>query len=38
MLAQRDMYLLWKPRTMAEVTVDSLTFLELIDPKPQVRD
>jgi NADH dehydrogenase [ubiquinone] 1 alpha subcomplex assembly factor 3 len=30
------MYLLWRPRTMAEVTPESLVFLEMIKPAPQV--
>ncbi|KAJ9508600.1 hypothetical protein QJQ45_012146 [Haematococcus lacustris] len=29
------MYLMWRPRTMAEVTPESLVFLELITPTPE---
>ncbi|KAL6763292.1 NADH dehydrogenase 1 alpha subcomplex assembly factor 3 [Haematococcus lacustris] len=35
-IAQSDMYLMWRPRTMAEVTPESLVFLELITPTPEV--
>ena len=35
-LAYTDMYMLWRPRTLAEVTVDSLAFLQLISPSPEV--
>lgn len=35
-IAQQDMYLLWKPRTMAEVTPASLAFLDLIKPAPEI--
>jgi NADH dehydrogenase [ubiquinone] 1 alpha subcomplex assembly factor 3 len=31
-----DMYMMWKPRTMSEITPESLVFLELIKPSPQV--
>lgn len=30
------MYLMWRPRTMSEVTRESLAFLELIKPTPEV--
>lgn len=35
-LASHDMYMLWRPRSMADVTPESLVFLELIRPAPQV--
>lgn len=35
-IAQRDMYMMWRPRTMEEVTPESMAFLELIKPKPEV--
>ncbi|PNH10896.1 NADH dehydrogenase [ubiquinone] 1 alpha subcomplex assembly factor 3 [Tetrabaena socialis] len=30
------MYMMWRPRRIAEVTPDSLIFLELIKPAPEV--
>eukprot|EP00197_Chlamydomonas_leiostraca_P012813 CAMPEP_0202861412 /NCGR_PEP_ID=MMETSP1391-20130828/2822_1 /ASSEMBLY_ACC=CAM_ASM_000867 /TAXON_ID=1034604 /ORGANISM="Chlamydomonas leiostraca, Strain SAG 11-49" /LENGTH=191 /DNA_ID=CAMNT_0049540799 /DNA_START=72 /DNA_END=643 /DNA_ORIENTATION=- len=35
-IAQSDMYMMWRPRTMAEVTPESLVFLELVRPTPEV--
>ncbi len=37
MLAYTDMFMLWKPRSLAEVTPESLAFLEIIKPAPEVR-
>ena len=35
-MASADLYLMWRPRTMAEVTPASLVFLEVIKPAPEV--
>ncbi len=35
-LASTDLYLMWRPRAMAEVTPASLAFLEAIKPAPEV--
>ncbi|GAX83231.1 hypothetical protein CEUSTIGMA_g10657.t1 [Chlamydomonas eustigma] len=35
-LASADLYLMWRPRTMSEVTPDSLSFLDIIKPVPEV--
>jgi hypothetical protein len=35
-LASTDLYLMWRPRTIQEVTPASLGFLEIIKPKPEV--
>jgi uncharacterized protein len=36
-IAQSDIFLLWKPRRMSEVTPESLVFLDLITPAPEAR-
>lgn len=36
MLCSHDMFLMWRPRRMSEVTPESLTFLEVIRPAPEV--
>ena len=35
-IASSDLFLLWKPRTISEVTPESLIFLEIIKPTPEV--
>eukprot|EP00983_Pelagomonas_calceolata_P078107 1154154-Pelagomonas_calceolata.AAC.1 len=35
-IAQADMYLLWKPRKIEEVTPESLVFIDLIAPAPDL--
>jgi hypothetical protein len=35
-LASPDLFLLWRPRTMAEVTPESLALLDVLDPPPEV--
>ncbi|KAF5836167.1 NADH dehydrogenase 1 alpha subcomplex assembly factor 3 [Dunaliella salina] len=35
-IAQADMYLLWKPRRIEEVTPESLVFIDLIAPTPDL--
>lgn len=35
-IASADLYLMWRPRSMEEVTPESLTFLEVIKPAPEV--
>jgi uncharacterized protein len=35
-IAQEDLFLLWRPRRWEQVTVESLAFLDLITPAPQV--
>lgn len=35
-MASADLYMMWKPRTMAQVTPESLAFLEIIKPAPEV--
>eukprot|EP00195_Chlamydomonas_chlamydogama_P016080 CAMPEP_0202891794 /NCGR_PEP_ID=MMETSP1392-20130828/1763_1 /ASSEMBLY_ACC=CAM_ASM_000868 /TAXON_ID=225041 /ORGANISM="Chlamydomonas chlamydogama, Strain SAG 11-48b" /LENGTH=190 /DNA_ID=CAMNT_0049575649 /DNA_START=41 /DNA_END=613 /DNA_ORIENTATION=+ len=35
-MAYSDLYMMWKPRTMEQVTPASLVFLELIKPVPEV--
>ena len=37
-IASADLYLMWRPRTMAEVTPNSLAFLEIIKPAPEASD
>ena len=34
-MASADLYLMWRPRTMAQVTPASLAFLDLIKPVPE---
>ncbi|GIL70236.1 hypothetical protein Vretifemale_1080 [Volvox reticuliferus] len=35
-LVSHDLYLMWRPRRMSEVTPESLIFLELLKPAPEV--
>ncbi|MEW5304880.1 MAG: hypothetical protein WDW36_007459 [Sanguina aurantia] len=35
-LAYTDMYMVWRPRTMKDITPESLMFLEMVKPAPEV--
>ncbi|GLI58930.1 hypothetical protein VaNZ11_000715, partial [Volvox africanus] len=35
-IVSHDLYLMWRPRRISEVTPESLTFLELLKPAPEV--
>ncbi|KXZ43340.1 hypothetical protein GPECTOR_94g662 [Gonium pectorale] len=35
-LVSRDLYMMWRPRRISEVTPESLVFLELLKPAPEV--